>query len=307
VLKCAPKDADAKRKCDECDKLLRERAFAKAIAGEVEKPISTTLDINSIEVSSSYTGLCLDPETGITFEFVQSMINEFKEQRKIHYKYAYQIIIAAIGVLSKEKTVVDIEVPEGRRITVCGDVHGQYYDVLNIFQMNGLPSNENPYVFNGDFVDRGSFSAEIILTFFAFKVLYPRGIFLMRGNHETNNMNKMYGFEGEMVAKYNRDGFLLCAEAFCHLPLCSVLGNKVLILHGGLFSDDKVTLADLRALDRNRQPPESGPMSELLWSDPQKAHGRGPSKRGVGSSFGPDITHKFLDANNLGTREFRTS
>jgi serine/threonine-protein phosphatase 5 len=111
--------------------------------------------------------------------------------------------------------------------------------------------------------------------------------------------NKMYGFEGEMIAKYNKEGFALCAEAFCHLPLGAVLGNKVLVLHGGLFSDDTVTLADLRAIDRNRQPPESGPMSELLWSDPQRAKGRGPSKRGVGLAFGPDVTKRFLDANGL--------
>jgi serine/threonine-protein phosphatase 5 len=144
--------------------------------------------VASIEPSPSYTGPRLDAAGTITLDFVLAMMEEFREQRKIHYKYAYQIVLAAIGVLSKEKTLVDIEVPEGRRITVCGDVHGQYFDVLNIFKMNGLPSDENPYLFNGDFVDRGSFSAEIILTFFAFKVLFPTGMFLNRGNHETNNM-----------------------------------------------------------------------------------------------------------------------
>ena len=89
------------------------------------------------------------------------------------------------------------------RVTVCGDTHGQYYDVLHIFQMNGFPSATNPYLFNGDFVDRGSFSVEVILTFLLFKMSCPECIYLTRGNHETKNMNRIYGFEGEVKAKYD--------------------------------------------------------------------------------------------------------
>ena len=100
---------------------------------------------------------------------------------------------------------------------MCGDTHGQFYDVLKIFELNGLPSETNPYLFNGDFVDRGSFSAEVVLTFFGFRLLYKHAFFvrcsgfalymviavqLSRGNHETINMNKMYGFEGEIKAKF---------------------------------------------------------------------------------------------------------
>merc|ERR1719420_1565099 len=97
-----------------------------------------------------------------------------------------------------QPTLVDIDVPEGNKFTICGDVHGQYYDLLNIFELNGLPSETNPYLFNGDFVDRGSWSAEIIFTLFALKCLYPTSLHLARGNHETKNMNKLYGFEGEI-------------------------------------------------------------------------------------------------------------
>lgn len=78
------------------------------------------------------------------------------------------------------------------KLTVCGDVHGQYYDLLNIFKMNGRPSAENPYLFNGDFVDRGSFSVEIMLTLISWKIHNPSCIHFTRGNHESKNMNKVY-------------------------------------------------------------------------------------------------------------------
>ena len=105
---------------------------------------------------------------------------------------------------------------------------------MNIFELNGLPSKNNPYLFNGDFVDRGSFSVEVILTFLLFKMSDPECIHLHRGNHETRNMNKIYGFEGEVKAKYDEKIFDLFLEVFAHMPLASVVGKKVFVTHGGL-------------------------------------------------------------------------
>jgi len=99
-------------------------------------------------------------------------------------------------------------------MTVCGDTHGQYYDVLHIFSINGNPSETNPYLFNGDFVDRGSFSVEVMLTFIAWKVFNPNCMHLTRGNHETKNMNKLYGFEGEVIAKYDASTFDVFSDVF---------------------------------------------------------------------------------------------
>ena len=185
------------------------------------------------------------------------------------------------------------------RITVCGDTHGQYYDVLNIFRLNGYPSATNPYLFNGDFVDRGSFSLEVIATYLLFKLSCPESIYLTRGNHETKNMNRIYGFEGEVKAKYDDKIFQIFLEVFCHLPVAAVIGNKVFVTHGGLPTDDKVMLDDIRKIKRGTEPAESGLMSDLLWSDPQPFEGKSPSKRGVGYSFGPDITAAFLKRNDL--------
>ena len=153
-------------------------------------------------------------------------------------------------------------------MNVCGDTHGQFYDLLNIFETKGWPSPDN-FLFNGDFVDRGSFSLEVVLLLFSFKVLYPDHVHLSRGNHESLNMNRIYGFEGEVKAKYSATMFQLFTEVFHCLPLCHVLAKKVIVLHGGLFSRDDVTLDDLRKVDRFREPPDEGLMSEALWSDPQ--------------------------------------
>jgi serine/threonine-protein phosphatase 5 len=196
-------------------------------------------------------------------------------------------------------SVVDLAVAEGAHFTVCGDVHGQFFDLCNIFDLNGAPSAENPYLFNGDFVDRGSFSVEVILTLLAYKVMDPTSINLTRGNHETAAMNKMYGFDGEVRAKYSAKLADLFQEIFQYLPLGAVLGEKVFITHGGLFSRDGVTLDELRKIDRVREPPESGPMCEMLWSDPGPMPGRHPSKRGVGVAFGADVTKRFLKDNDL--------
>lgn len=230
---------------------------------------------------------------------MQQLMDWFKDQNKLHRKCAYQILVQVKDVLSKLPSMVEITLKETEKITICGDTHGQYYDLLNIFNLNGLPSETNPYLFNGDFVDRGSFSLEVILTLFGFKLLYPDNFHLLRGNHETDNMNQMYGFEGEVKAKYTAQMFQLFSEVFQWLPLAQCINNKVLVMHGGLFSEDGVTLEDLRKIERNRQPPDSGPMCDLLWSDPQPQNGRSISKRGVSCQFGPDVTERFLKQNNL--------
>jgi len=112
-------------------------------------------------------------------------------------------------------------------------------------------------------------------------------------------MNEIYGFKGEVTSKLNAPAMELFHEAFNYLPLAALIGGKVLVVHGGLFSEDGVKLDDIRKIDRNQQPPDKGLMCEMLWSDPQPMRGRAPSKRGVGLSFGPDVTQRFLDDNGL--------
>lgn len=155
--------------------------------------------------------------------------------------------------LRKQPSLVDVNIPDDGKFTVCGDIHGQFYDLLHIFEINGLPSETNPYLFNGDFVDRGSFSVECIFTLFGFKLLYPNHFFMARGNHETTNMNQMYGFTGEVLSKYNQTMSDMFTQLFNWLPLCHCLNRKALVMHGGLFSQDGVKLDDIRKIERNRQ------------------------------------------------------
>ncbi|KAG7357142.1 protein phosphatase [Nitzschia inconspicua] len=325
VCQLQPKSKDARAKLQACEKAIREEAFLKAIESEMTAPLSETYDPNAILLNaSSYDGpnpLMSDGPTEdmeleaslfqpgkLPREFVLASMEYFRNQKLIHKRYVARLLLTCKTMFESMNSLMEIDIPTeppehdptaSPRVTVCGDTHGQFYDVLNIFDMNGYPSSKNPYHFNGDFVDRGSFSVEVILTYLLWKIHDPTCIYLTRGNHETKNMNKIYGFEGEVKAKYDDKIFELFLEVFGHLPLAAVIGEKVFVTHGGLPTDETVMLDDIRKIKRGCEPPETGLMSDLLWSDPQPFPGRSPSKRGVGYAFGPDITQKFLERNGL--------
>ncbi|GFS25708.1 serine/threonine-protein phosphatase [Elysia marginata] len=267
VTKVRPNDKDARVKYNECNKICKRIAFEKAIASDEGKCLADTIDIESLVIEANYDGPHLQDGT-VTVDFVNSLIEAYKDQKKLPKKYVCQILVQAKKIFCEQDSLVYIDVPSKAKFTICGDIHGQYYDLLNIFQMNGKPSEENPYLFNGDFVDRGSFSVECIMTLLSYKLLYPKHFFMAR-------------------------------EVFNWLPLAHCINKKILVMHGGLFSNDEVTLDDISKTYRNKQPPDSGIMCELLWSDPQPQAGRAPSKRGVGVQFGPDVTAKFLELNKL--------
>ncbi|KAL1306561.1 hypothetical protein AAFC00_005249 [Neodothiora populina] len=299
VVKKQPNDKTAKLQHDACQKVVKRDAFLKAIEVSDAPSALEGLDLDNMVVDDSYDGMKLGDK--MTQEFVDDMIQRFKDGKAIHKKYVYQILVAVTNIVYEEPTMVEVQVEKDRQLTVCGDTHGQFFDLLNIFKLNGFPSRDHAYLFNGDFVDRGSWSCEVALLLYAYKWLYPQSMFLNRGNHETDDMNRMYGFEGECRHKYNERIFKIFSESFSALPLATLIGDKYFVLHGGLFSDDKISLDDVRKLDRHnqRQPGQEGLMMEMLWTDPQTMPGRGPSKRGVGLQFGPDVTKRFCENNGL--------
>jgi len=323
VCQQRPRDRDARNKLGACDKAVKEAAFSAAIESSETEPLSSTINVENIKIEPSYDGPRVVPvgaseseegaeESGyfrmgmLPMDFVMASIERFRNQKLIHRRYVTRLLIVLKSYFKSLPSLVDLSIPDQApdsssepHITVCGDTHGQFYDVLNIFEINGYPSSTNPYLFNGDFVDRGSFSVEVILTYFLLKMACPDGINLHRGNHETKNMNKIYGFEGEVKHKYDNTIFELFLEVFQELPLASVIGGKVFVTHGGIPSEGTTTLSNIRDIPRGREPGESGLMSDLLWSDPQPFPGKAPSKRGVGFAFGPDITADFLERNGL--------
>lgn len=163
----------------------------------------------------SYDGPKLENSTDeIDSAWVKNLMQYQKDRKVLHKKYACMIINKAKEIFEKNKSLMDIHREDEEEITVCGDIHGQYYDLLNIFEINGVPSEANPYLFNGDFIDRGSFSVEVIMTLLSWKICLPNHFFMSRGNHETKNLNKLYGFEGEVKAKYDLKVYDLFNELF---------------------------------------------------------------------------------------------
>jgi serine/threonine-protein phosphatase 5 len=298
VLQLVPDDGDAKQKYDKCDKEVKRINFLNAIVTKEGERISKCIKLNEIKVPESYNGPRITGDC-ITQQFVLDMTKHFREEKVIARRDLIWLLLRCLEIFTALPNFVSVEVPPTDEITVCGDTHGQFFDLMNIFEMNGLPSESNRYLFNGDFVDRGSYSLETVTTLFAFKALYPEHIFLSRGNHEGLPMNRVYGFEGEVKAKYDDTVFQLFSEVFNSLPVGHIINKKVFVVHGGLYSKDDVTISELQKPSRFGEIPESGLICESMWADPQPMKGRSPSNRGVGLSFGPDVTENFLRTNGL--------
>ena len=174
-------------------------------------------------------------------------------------------------------------------LVVVGDLHGQYYDALEMLRLGGSP-NDSQFLFLGDYVDRGSFGCEVVFLLFALKLAHPRRVWLLRGNHESRQITQVYGFYDECLRKYgNANVWRMFTQLFDYLPLTAVVDKSVFCLHGGL-SPSIDTLDQIRQLDRQQETPTEGPICDLLWSDPDDRCGWGISPRGAGYSFGQDIS-----------------
>lgn len=169
-------------------------------------------------------------------------------------------------------------------VTICGDIHGQFYDLKELFQVGGECPQTN-YLFMGDFVDRGFYSVETFLLLLALKVRYPDRIFLIRGNHESRQITQVYGFYDECLRKYGSvNVWRYCTDIFDYLSLSALVDNRVLCVHGGL-SPTITTIDQIRTIDRKQEVPHDGAMCDLLWSDPEDVAGWGLSPRGAGTFF----------------------
>ena len=181
---------------------------------------------------------------------------------------------------------------------ICGDIHGQYYDLKELFKVGGECPDTN-YLFMGDFVDRGFYSVETFLLLLALKVRYPDRITLIRGNHESRQITQVYGFYDECLRKYGSvNVWRYCTEIFDYLSLSALIEDRIFCVHGGL-SPSINTLDQIRIIDRKQEVPHDGAMCDLMWSDPEDIPGWGLSPRGAGYLFGGDVVAQFNHKNNL--------
>ena len=204
------------------------------------------------------------------------------------------IIRTAQVLLLGQPVLLELTAP----IRIVGDVHGQYNDLLRLFEFGGFPPHSN-YVFLGDYVDRGKNGLETICLLLCFKIKYPENFFLLRGNHEVAAINRIYGFYDECKRRYNARIWKAFNEMFDCLPFSAIIEDKILCVHAGL-SPELQSLEQLRKIPRPTEIPDAGLLCDLLWSDPEAdIRGWGESDRGVSFTFGEDIVTQFLARSSL--------
>ncbi|CAD7081267.1 unnamed protein product [Hermetia illucens] len=254
---------------------------------------------------------------------IDTLIDLFRKKKynRLHAKYVAGILRESTTRLRRLPNLNQASTAISKQVTICGDLHGKLDDLLVVFHKNGLPSPENPYIFNGDFVDRGKKGLEVFLLLLSCFLVFPGGVFLNRGNHEDTVMNARYGFIREVHLKYKRNAeriLKLIEEVYRWLPLGTIINNRVLVVHGGI--SDSTDLDLIKSLDRGKyvsilRPPiteSSAPGAEIIdkvewkqvfdimWSDPRHTDGCEPnSLRGAGTYFGPDVTQTFLQKYKL--------
>lgn len=183
-------------------------------------------------------------------------------------------------------------------MTICGDIHGQFFDLLELFRTGGELPDTN-YIFIGDFVDRGYNSVETFELLLCLKLKYPDKITLLRGNHESRQICSVYGFYDEILRKYgNANPWKYCTELFDYLTIAALVDGKILCIHGGLSPDIR-TLDQIRTIDRKVEIPHEGPFCDLMWSDPEDIETWQISPRGAGWIFGTKVTKEFNHLNDL--------
>ncbi|XP_029800619.1 serine/threonine-protein phosphatase with EF-hands 2 [Suricata suricatta] len=208
-------------------------------------------DYESIEVPDNYTGPHLS--FPLLPDHATALVEAFRLKQQLHARYVLNLLHETRKHLIQLPNINRVSTCYSEEVTVCGDLHGQLDDLIFIFYKNGLPSPERAYVFNGDFVDRGKDSVEILMVLFAFMLVYPKEFHLNRGNHEDHLVNLRYGFTKEVMHKYKTHGkkiLKILQDVFCWLPLATLVDEKVLILHGGV--SDVTDLELLAKLDRHK-------------------------------------------------------
>ncbi|CAM4779520.1 unnamed protein product [Rotaria magnacalcarata] len=303
-------------------KVLRRSSSLSATAEELE--LAETTSPETVNIEPSYKGLHV--QLPIKKEHFEALILGFQRGESLHARYVLLILHEVRRILKRLPNVNVVSTHQSTCVTVVGDLHGSLSDLLLIFHKNGLPSNENPYIFNGDIVDRGSQSIELFILISVAFIVYPTNVYLNRGNHEDHVLNLRYGFMKEILRKYKSQSTKLLhlfENIYRWMPVASLIDDHIFVTHGGI--SDITDMSKINRIQRsqyvsilspsfvipetdeqvpihslsNDQLLEWRQMLDLLWSDPKQENGCEPNTyRGGGCYWGPDITDRVLKKHN---------
>ncbi|KAL0248543.1 hypothetical protein GEMRC1_003779 [Eukaryota sp. GEM-RC1] len=241
---------------------------------------------------------------GLGPEDLPALAETLSNGGELTQKCIMRVLDHARKSLSALPNVVEAELPKDCKVVLVGDIHGQFYDLLQILQINGYPADDVAYVFNGDWVDRGRYSVEAVMLILLMFLKCPGRVYLNRGNHETRWCTADYGFSKELKDKYESSHRFLYNSfhtAFAYLPIATVVNRSAFVVHGGLPKNGStLSINDINQENRVLELfPRDSLIESLLWSDPSAAAGVHPSYRGFGYEFGGDVTRSFLETNKL--------
>ena len=208
-------------------------------------------------------------------------------------------IVSLLGtardILLEQPMLLELNAP----ISIVGDIHGQYCDLLRLFEMGGSPSTSRPYLFLGDYVDRGAQGIECICLLATYKIKFPENFFMLRGNHECPSINRIYGFYDECKRRYSVKLWRLMNDMMNCLPIAAIVDERMFCVHGGL-SPDLVAFDQVLDIERPAQVPDQGLLCDFLWADPDPdIRGWEENARGVSYTFGADCVSNFLEQHDF--------
>jgi serine/threonine-protein phosphatase PP1 catalytic subunit len=216
----------------------------------------------------------------------------------ISAKVVIKLCDMVIKLFQAEANLLNLEHP----LFIFGDIHGQFADLIHFLEMTGLPP-DNKFLFMGDYVDRGNNSIEVCMLLFAMKIMFPKNIYLLRGNHECPEINRLYGLYSECESRFGNDKdivFNKLNDVLCALPLCAIINHRIFCVHGGI-SPHLTTLDEINQINRFCTIPDSGILCDLMWSDPTSSSisDWGINSRGISCTYGITAVARFLKVNRL--------